>query len=273
MIKLGRFFYVHYTTLFLIAVSYFNRRLEILAISYAVIFLHECAHLLAAVIIGLRPSHIVFYPFGVNLKLKNKLVYSLSDEIILYLAGPLLNILLALASIGLKSKSGWWELFYYNNLCLFLFNLLPILPMDGAVILKKMLSYIMGSRRAERVLRTVSAALVLLLAAGEIYLLVKGNFNFTMLFSAVFLTANIFTNREKYHTDFVRELVFYKSKDSFEFKRATTYILKEGGNFRKLAEAFVPGRHYAILCEDKNGNVTEIMTEKQIIEKILKNTE
>ena len=53
-----------------------------LCVTYAVMILHELAHCLAAVCIGLKISHIDFYPFGVNLKLKNKFVYSLADEII-----------------------------------------------------------------------------------------------------------------------------------------------------------------------------------------------
>ena len=45
-----------------------------LCVTYVVMILHELAHCLAAVCIGLKISHIDFYPFGVNLKLKNKLV-------------------------------------------------------------------------------------------------------------------------------------------------------------------------------------------------------
>ena len=41
----------------------------------------------------------------------------------------------------------------------------------------------------------------------------KNNFNFTILFAVIFLTGNIFTNKEKYYIDFTKELMFYKSKD------------------------------------------------------------
>ena len=50
-----------------------------LCVTYAVMILHELAHCLAAVCTD-KISHIDFYPFGVNLKLKNKFVYSLADE-------------------------------------------------------------------------------------------------------------------------------------------------------------------------------------------------
>ena len=89
MIKIFSGIYIHFLTIALFAVCYITGKLETLFITYLIMFIHEIAHLLAAIGIGLKPARIIFFPFGVNLKLKNKLVYSLSDEIILYIAGPL----------------------------------------------------------------------------------------------------------------------------------------------------------------------------------------
>ncbi len=55
--------------------------------------------MIAAMAIGLKVSDMTLYPFGVNLKLKNKMVYSLADEIILYLSGPLFNVFSELVSM------------------------------------------------------------------------------------------------------------------------------------------------------------------------------
>ena len=71
MIKISKGIYIHFLTVLLFIFCYINRKLEILAISYISIFVHEIAHLTAAIAIGLLPSRIIFLPFGVNLKLKN----------------------------------------------------------------------------------------------------------------------------------------------------------------------------------------------------------
>ena len=99
MIKLTKHLYIHSLTVVLFVVCYITRRLELLFMSYMIMTVHELSHLLAAVCIGLKPSRVVFYPFGVNLKLKNRIIYSVSDEVILYFAGPLSNIVMALAAV------------------------------------------------------------------------------------------------------------------------------------------------------------------------------
>ena len=104
---------------------------------------HELAHTAAAAAIGLRISHITFFPFGVNLKLKNKIVGSLADEIILYASGPLINAVFALLAMLLYKRFPIYKLqyIYILNTALFIVNLLPAMPLDGGIILKKILDF------------------------------------------------------------------------------------------------------------------------------------
>ncbi|MBO5060698.1 MAG: site-2 protease family protein [Clostridia bacterium] len=270
MIKIGQFLYIHFTVIFLFAVCYFNRNLEILLISYATILLHELAHLAAAVIIGLKPSHIAMLPFGVNLKLKNSLVYSIADEILLYLSGPLFNIIMALFLIPMLRYGRFFQFLYYNNLALFLFNILPILPMDGGVVLKKILARKIGYRQSEKLLRMISAVLILFLIILQIYLVFKSKFNFSVLFAVIFLTGNLFTNKEKYYLDFAKELIFYKNKSQPQIKKVKGYLIKETASYRELAKNFSQGSHYIIFKENNHGKITSVLTEREIIEEILK---
>ncbi len=269
MIRISRFLYIHFTTVLLFAIGYINRSLEILSISYLVIFLHELAHLTTAFIIGLKPSHIVFFPFGVNLKLKNSLVYSIADEVILYLSGPFFNVALALLCIctgNLDNK--YVNIFYYNNICHFIFNLLPIIPMDGGIVLKKILSRMIGSRQAEKILKLSSVVFITILIIFELILFIKSKFNFSILIASIFLTGNIFTNKEKYHIDFTKELLFYKNKNKKQIKKVITYLIKENEDYKEVAKNFAQGKHYLIFKENNKGKVKEVLTEREIIEKI-----
>lgn len=273
VIKVSRFIYIHFTTIFLFIIGYLNRTLEIISISYISVLLHEIAHLIAAILIGLLPSHIILFPFGVNLKLKNSLVYSLADEILLYLSGPFVNILLALLSIPFISYSRYWSVFYYNNIGLFIFNLLPILPMDGGVIIKKILSQKIGSRNAEKILKVISTLLIICLICFEGYLIVKNKFNFSALVAAVFLTGNIFTNKEKYYLDFTKELMYYKNKDKRKIKKVKTLLVKENGSYKDVAKHFCMGNSYIIFKENEKGTIKEILTEREIMEGLLNKQE
>lgn len=270
LIKICKGIYIHFTTVLLFVFGYINRNLEVLCISYATIFLHEIAHLIAALGIGLVPSHISLLPFGTNLKLKSSFVYSLSNEIILYMSGPLFNIILCLLISPFIQKSHIIQLFYNNSIALFLFNILPILPMDGGVVLKKILAHRIGSRRGEIILRIVSGILILFLIMIEIYLLIKNNFNFSILVAVIFLTGNIFTNKEKHHIELAKELLYYREKDKKKIKAVKGYLVKEDANLKNLIKNFSLGNDYVIFRENTDGKIQEILTEKEIIEKILK---
>ena len=269
MIKINSFLYMHIATVLLFAVCYINRNLEMLAVSYSSIFLHELAHLVAATCIGLRCSHIVMYPFGVNLKLKNSIVYSLTDEIILYISGPLTNAILSLVSAFFMNNGPLWPVFYWNNLTLFLFNLLPIMPMDGGIILNKIISRRFGARAGERIMRYISIVMIVIIAASEAFLIIISKFNFSLVFICVFLIGNIFTSKEKYHLDYAKEIMYYKQKDNFKIKKIKGILIKNDADYKDVVKNFSMGSTYIIFKEDKCGRIDEILTERQIIENIM----
>lgn len=268
MIKIGKGIYIHFTTVLLFVFCYINRNLESLAISYTLVILHEMAHFCAAMFIGLTPHYIAFFPFGVNLKLKNSIVSSLSDEVILYLSGPLLNAILAFASLFFAENKYFLQ-FYYQNLGLFLFNILPITPMDGGILTKKILASRVGYNNSERILKFTSFVLILFLLTIQLYLLCQNKFNFSILMASVFLAGNIFTTKEKYNLEFTRELMFYKQKDKKKIKRVKGYQIKWDANYKELIKNFSRSNYYIIFKEDKNGEISEILTETHIIDNIL----
>ena len=269
MIKIGRFFYIHYTTILLFVICWFTRHLEILFLSYFTVFLHEMAHTVTAILIGIEPSYIAFFPFGVNLRVKCKIIYSISDEILLYMSGPLLNAILALFIQIFFPKTFYSNYFYWNNICLFIFNLLPILPMDGGMVIKRILSDKMGSRCTEKILKYISAILIVLLIIIEIFLAFDNKLNFTLFFIIVFLTANIFTNNEKYSINFIKELLYVKEKQNKKLKKAEVLLMSEDYSERKVAENFNASKSYLVVKKNRMGKIVEIVTEEEIINRIL----
>lgn len=101
----------------------------------------------------------------------------------------------------------------------------------------------------------------------------KNKFNFSILLITIFLTGNVFTNKEKYNLEFTRELMFYRQKDKKKIKRVKGYQIKWDANYKELARDFSRSSHYIIFKEDKEGEIKEILTERNIIEEILKNSE
>lgn len=91
------------------------------ALLYCLIFLHETAHFTAALILHLKPKSIHLLPWGCMLSLSS--VPKGKRCAIVFAAGPFFN--LTLFALGI---------FQRENLLLTLFNLLPVMPLDGGMI-------------------------------------------------------------------------------------------------------------------------------------------
>ena len=205
MIKITKYLRVNVLTIALFVFCIIFNKADMLCVTYAVMILHELAHCLAAVCIGLKISHIDFYPFGVNLKLKNKLVYSLADEMILYFSGPFCNILFALIAMIVYSRypNESVKFFYISNTMLFCMNMIPSVPLDGGILLKKIIAYRLGYNSANKIMTVISAVFSAMIMGLGIYVMYITKFNFSVLLFSALMIGNIFTQSEKYNVDLI----------------------------------------------------------------------
>lgn len=264
MIKLTKYIRINVLTIILFAVCAALHTLPLLCVTYAVMLIHETAHALAAVCIGLKISYITLYPFGVNLKLKNKIVYSLAEEIILYISGPLSNVIIALIVMLIYSfyPSDILKFLYVCNITLFAVNMLPAMPLDGGIILKKILSRAIGEERAVLMMKIFSAACCGALLLIGIRVLYETRFNFSVLLFALMMTGNIFTQSEKYDAELVRELMFYRRKKKNKVKHI---IVTDTLEKREIAKKLDKRAYNVIYITDASGKILDILTEKQLI--------
>ncbi len=102
--------------------------------TFVALILHECAHALMARLRGYVVKRMVLLPFGAMMSCDEN--FDRISSLLIGFAGPICNLILALATLGV-----WWLLpsiyavtypFFYANLSLGLFNLLPIYPLDGS---------------------------------------------------------------------------------------------------------------------------------------------
>src|SRR4029077_3982961 len=159
-------------------------------------------HVLASARQGFPVKGVVLLPIGgiavgdPNAPLDSASAQNLRRETLIALAGPLVNAILAavtavvLFSLGpaprlwlppLVTVANLGVSFFWINLCLFAFNLLPAFPLDGGRILRAWLAQRMEYRKATR--RAVSlghlfAALFMLAGVWAQWLMLVGVFIF-----------------------------------------------------------------------------------------------
>ena len=115
--------------------------------------LHELGHILAARIFGSRVDTITFNITGAELRFSYTGVLSYGMENMIALAGPAVNLLVGVSALCLGG-----HLFAAVSFGLGLFNLVPILPLDGGRLLSNLIVEHFGILAAEKVL-SVSAGI------------------------------------------------------------------------------------------------------------------
>lgn len=124
----------------LIAVLYFTKQLKIYLITIIFVILHEICHLIMGIVLKMKINSLNIMPFGLSVEFNN--VYNNSElkNILIAIVGPLSNLIVLILANNLKIDLYIKQLIIYSNLCLAVFNLLPIYPLDGGRIIKSLLS-------------------------------------------------------------------------------------------------------------------------------------
>ena len=158
--------------------------------------LHECGHLFFITRYSKIPVSICFSPFEVKINCDLSVV-SVSQDLLLTLAGPLVNGLLCALSCLLLLLCG--NSFYYEcfmaNLCLVILNCLPVATTDGGQILTIILMRFFSEKVTSTILTAVTALVIFPLCIAGVYVFIISRYNFSLLCIGIYLLI-IFINKE-----------------------------------------------------------------------------
>jgi Zn-dependent protease/CBS domain-containing protein len=167
---------------------------------FASVLLHELGHALVARLYGIRTVEIVMFPIGGVSRPERQ--PAAREELWIALAGPTVNLLIALALLGwLAYTNGFVSLeqlrqptdanlaerIAFGNLLLWLFNLLPAYPMDGGRILRSVLALKLPVEQATRLAAGAGQMLAMLIGMAG---LLWGNFMLVFVALFVYLGAS-----------------------------------------------------------------------------------
>ncbi len=156
--------------LFLIfGVLAFCVNLGLVFVSYLIsALLHELGYAFVAHKLGYRLQQISLLPFGAELSLTDD-KFVKNDEIKVAIAGPLVNLILIVIFVAL-----WWmfpityyytDIFVFANAVTFVFNLLPIFPLDGGRVFRALVSKKRDAIQTEKIVSRTAICLSLLFFA------------------------------------------------------------------------------------------------------------
>ena len=193
---------------------------------------HECAHAFAARRYGFRLNRIILMPYGAVISGEVSGMGA-SEEVMVALAGPIINLLTGLAFTAL-----WWffpETYPFTEAAatvsysLFFVNLLPAYPLDGGRLLAVALRPLC-KQKTKTVLRCITLAISLGIAGCFVYTCFSSP-NYSMLVFALLLCVGAFGGGRYARLHFSHKKSFRRGIEEKRIAIAATCALKEGLRF------------------------------------------
>lgn len=207
----------HYTYLIMAIGFILAGYITNLLVFTSIILVHELGHFLAARIYNFEIYKIIIYPYGGLTKINNKVNENINKELSVAISGIIMQLFFYLIVYILYKNNFLREyifhLFSNYNKNILLFNILPIVPLDGSKILNLILYKFIPLKLSNIMMLYISFFTIIILLIINYYEL-----NYTMLMTISILINSIhkyYKSINYYFNRFILEryLYHYKYKD------------------------------------------------------------
>ena len=149
--------------------------------------LHECGHLIMMRRFRVTVKTVRLRVFDILIESGG--IQSPSADALITLAGPMMNLLCFVLFIP------WSEKLALPHLALGVFNLLPVMSLDGGHLLHIFLQKKYSSMACDKILRLTTFITILPLMTAGIFLLLNSGYNYSLLAISLYLTAVLFLKK------------------------------------------------------------------------------
>ena len=166
MKNIKHLFNIHISTYFLILSFLFTGLIKNIILIYFIVLFHEFGHILIIKLLGYKILRVDIYPSGGITKIDKKINTKISHDLLIASFGIFFQIILYILFYFLYSfsfiRSSTYELFLTYNTTILIFNLLPIIPLDGYQFLRCIWEIFLPFKKAFKISFIISIISVLL---------------------------------------------------------------------------------------------------------------
>lgn len=244
-------FKIHYTTyiffLFTFLCGYFKQSILI----FVLLFVHELGHIFMIVLCHYSFIKVEFFPFGGITTIDKPINSSIYKEILISLAGVFMQILFSFLVTFCFSFDN--SLFHTYNLTLILFNLLPIIPLDGSIFIHSLFEKIFSYQMAYLIYEICSIFFLFLFFLYNLYTDFNNYFICFVLFFQFFikrkekkyLIHRFYLERYLNHYPY-RKILSHQRGDIRLLKKETLHFFSQDNHFvheKELLKKIFSERH------------------------------
>lgn len=237
---------------------------------FSAVLWHEFAHALMAQNLGCVVREIELLPFGGVAKIDRLSDADVVRELMIAVIGPLASLLVAGISYFAWQKGGTGaevlSFYFWVNLTLALFNLLPGLPLDGGRMFRALLSLSIGYSKATEVTAKISKILCAFLILLIVYeFLNVGTINVTFVVAALFLYITARSELTIASFRAMRLLAFKKAELTARGLLPTRHFTALGRiKVSEVVNIFRPETYHMVIVVDDELNQRGTLSENEV---------
>lgn len=252
--------------------------LELLTL-FVIVLVHELGHVLTAISFGWTIREVKLLPFGGVAEAEEAGYLPAREEMAVAIAGPLQNVWMGLAAWffgqwGVISPE-WAAHLIQANVMIGLFNLLPVLPLDGGRLAQAWMSCYFPYHRT-----LIWGARLSLLASAAVmvYALIPPEEQAGIRINALAVGFFLFASNWNYYRNipyvFVRFLMHRGTAahpHKQESERAQPIIVSAQHTLQSTLRQLVKGRYHLIMLRGRQGGPVRVLPEETIVQSYLAN--
>lgn len=249
-------FHINFYTYIFIFLCFISGYIKNVLIIFFLCIIHELGHIFFICIFKYKVKKVEIFPFGGYTTIDKLLNTSINKDLIISMGGIFFQLIfwVVLLFINKIDNIYIYDLFVYYNKVLIIFNLLPIIPLDGSKILNHILEKSF-SFRISYLSNIVISSFILL-----VFIIINYLDNYDNYFIIIFLFYSIITYYKNYKYIINRFLLErylydnYYSKIEYHTKKIKD-LKKETYHYFDFNNTFISEKQKLRDLFDKNANI------------------
>ncbi len=251
----------------------FNYHIKYL-LTFIALIIHEASHILVSLAQGGKLDSVKVFPIGLNAVFKDDF-YGESNRFFINISGPLTNLLIFLVCFSINTyylhRSDNMRFFILINIFLAIFNMLPVLPLDGGRIFRDILTSRIGLFKAYKYSRRVSKGLGLFIILIGIIQSYDNIYNFSLIFLGIYIFHFLKYEETEVYFMNIKNLVYKRSR----FLKKGVYpgrelVVIKSMRLGDILKDMDFDRFHIIYVLDEDMRLAKVFTEQEVIDNLAK---